>query len=228
MQEQKSWIEKRIWFEKRGIVRFISHLDLMRTMTKIAERSDVPLWYTEGFNPRPYVTFALPLSLGMESLNDCMDIRLERDMPNKEILKAFKAVLPPLITVTGVTDPVHKTKEIAEAKFEITFSMFDDTEKLAQLMKQMLSQDELIVQKPGKKGRKKVLKDIDLIPYIKHYGIHQEGNVVVLSILLPAGGETNINPMLLCDEIKKQSADENGMYIVRRTGLITKDGEDFA
>ena len=56
----------RVWFHKTGPIRYISHLDLMRTMTRAIRRSRIPLWYTEGFNPHPYMTFALPLSLGMQ------------------------------------------------------------------------------------------------------------------------------------------------------------------
>lgn len=220
-------LEKRIWFNKKGVVRFISHLDLMRTMTKVVQRSGVPLWYTEGFNPKPYVTFALPLSLGMESENDCFDIRLESEMPNEEILSSLKAVLPPLINITDVTDPVYKPKEIALAQFEITFSDLKDSKKLAQLIKKLLSSEELIVQKLGKKGRKKVLKDVDLIPFIKQYDVKETNGEILLSLVLPAGGETNINPSLLLDEIKRQSGEENMMCLIRRNKLITKDGKDF-
>lgn len=219
--------EKRIWFEKKGIVRFISHLDLMRTMTKVVERSGIPLWYTEGFNPRPYTTFALPLSLGMESENDCLDIRLEGEMSNEEILSSLKAVLPPLINITAVTDPIHKYKEIAAAQFDVTFTDFADSRKLLQLINEMLNRDELIVQKLGKKGRKKVLKDVDLIPFIKEYSVRETDDGIVLRLVLPAGGETNINPALLLDEIKRQSDEEDMMYLIRRNKLITKDGEDF-
>lgn len=220
-------LEKRIWFDKKGVVRFISHLDLMRTMTKIVQRSGISLWYTEGFNPKPYVTFALPLSLGMESENDCFDIRLEGETSNEEILSSLKAVLPPLINIIAVTDPVYKPKEIASAQFDITFSDLKDSEKLLELIKSLLNSEELVVQKLGKKGRKKVLKDIDLMPYIKYYDVNEENGEILLRLVLPAGGETNINPSLLIDEIKRQSGEEDMMCLIRRNKLITKDGKDF-
>ena len=55
----------RIFFEKVGVARYISHLDLMRNFERAMRRADIPFWYTEGFNPRPFLTFALPLSLGV-------------------------------------------------------------------------------------------------------------------------------------------------------------------
>ena len=54
----------RIFFEKRDRARYISHLDITRCLSRAFARTDIPVWYTEGFNPRIYMTFALPLSLG--------------------------------------------------------------------------------------------------------------------------------------------------------------------
>ena len=58
----------RLVFSKTGRARYISHLDLNRTMARVLRRAGIPLWYTEGFNKHPYITFAAPLSLGCESL----------------------------------------------------------------------------------------------------------------------------------------------------------------
>ena len=63
----------RIRFSKTGRARYISHLDLSRVMQRSLRRAGIPLWYTEGFNRHPYVTFAAPLSLGFEGLQETMD-----------------------------------------------------------------------------------------------------------------------------------------------------------
>ena len=47
----------RIWFRKTGRVKYVSHLDIMRCMTRAVRRAQIPLWYTEGFNPHPYLNF---------------------------------------------------------------------------------------------------------------------------------------------------------------------------
>ena len=69
-------INLRIKFKKVGNLQYISHLDLVRTMNKIIVRSRLPLWYTEGFNPKPKMVFAAPLSTGVESMSEYMDLRL--------------------------------------------------------------------------------------------------------------------------------------------------------
>lgn len=215
----------RIWFNKTGMSRYISHLDLMRTMTRAIRRSKITLWYTEGFNPHPYMTFSLPLSLGMESVYESMDIRIEGDISNEEIYSALKKVMPAGIDITAVTEPQLDPKFIAFGDFDIIFSDVDDTEAFISSVTQMLESSELIVQKLGKKGRRKVYKDINLIEFIKSYSLKQDDNKVILNIILPAGSTTNVNPSLLADEIIKHNSDCG--YIIRRKKLLTAQMEDF-
>ena len=89
----------RIRFSKTGRAKYISHLDLNRAMIRALRRAEIPLWYTEGFNRHPYVTFAAPLSLGYEGLRECMDFRLEEDMPMEELVSRLNAVMPEGLTV---------------------------------------------------------------------------------------------------------------------------------
>lgn len=215
----------RIWFKKMGMSRYVSHLDLMRAMTRTVRRAKLPLWYTEGFNPHPYMTFALPLSLGMESLCESMDVRIEGDITNEGIYDLLKGAMPPGIELTDVTDPIHDPKEITFGKFDILFDTDKSAEKLAELIKNMLAQESLIVQKLGKKGRHKVLKDIDLLEHIKEYSVGVMGERVKLSVTLPAGSTTNINPSLLADEISKNYAD--APYTLIRKQLLLENMENF-
>ena len=69
----------RIWFTKKDASKYISHLDLTRCLIRAFRRTDIPLWYTEGFNPHPYLVFGLPLPLGVEGLREVLDIRLTDD-----------------------------------------------------------------------------------------------------------------------------------------------------
>lgn len=215
----------RIWFNKTGMSRYISHLDLMRTMTRAIRRSKITLWYTEGFNPHPYMTFSLPLSLGMESVYESMDIRVEGDISNEEIYSALKNVMPDGIDITAVTKPQFDPKFISFGDFDIIFTDIEDTEAFISSVTQMLESSELIVQKLGKKGRRKVYKDINLIEFIKSYSLKQDDNKVILNIILPAGSTTNVNPSLLADKIIKHNSDCG--YIIRRKKLLTAQMEDF-
>lgn len=216
----------RVWFKKMGMSRYVSHLDLMRAMTRAVRRADIPLWYTEGYNPHPYITFALPLSLGMESLCESMDMRIEGDSTNEEIFDMLRNSMPPGIEISSVEDPVHDPKKIAFGEFDIFFDCECGTDRLITLIEEMLSQDTLIVQKLGKKGRHKVLKDIDLIEFIKEYKIGSLADRVKLSVILPAGSTTNVNPSLLADEIQKRAGEQVSYSLVRKQ-LLLENMEKF-
>ena len=90
----------RIAFEKRGRVRYISHLDLNRCMLRAVRRSGLPAWYTEGFHPHMYLMFPLALSLGTESICEVMDIRLTEEVPAEEIrVLAYDGDIKPIVTL---------------------------------------------------------------------------------------------------------------------------------
>ena len=215
----------RIWFKKMGMSRYVSHLDLMRAMSRTLRRANVPLWYTEGYNPHPYMTFSLPLSLGMESLCESMDIRIEGESTNEEIFEMLKGSMPPGIEIISVEEPEFDPKYIAYGEFDVFFDCENKAEAVKALIEDMLSQDELIVQKLGKKGRHKVLKDINLIEFIKSYSVSALGERVRLTITLPAGSTTNVNPSLLADEIQKNAGDIS--YTIVRKKLMTEDMTTF-
>ena len=94
----------RIWFAKEGKVKYISHLDVMRCMSRAVRRARLPLWYTEGFNPHPYMMFALPLSLGFSSQCESMDIRIEGEMTDADIAGRMRDVMPEGLRLLSVRD----------------------------------------------------------------------------------------------------------------------------
>lgn len=216
----------RVWFKKMGMSRYVSHLDLMRAMSRTVRRANLPLWYTEGFNPHPYMTFALPLSLGMESLCESVDIRIEGESTNEDIFNMLKGAMPPGIELISVDEPKYDQKYITFGEFDIFFDGEKDTEAIARLIKDSLQSDEFIVQKLGKKGRHKVLKDINLIEYVKSFDISIILDKVRLTIVLPAGSTTNINPSLFADEIIKRHGG-NLSYTIVRKALYLENMEKF-
>ena len=138
--------EVRIRFRKTGRARYISHLDLTRAMTRAVRRAGLPIWYTEGFNKHPYLTFAAPLSLGFEGLAESMDLRLLEDVPEDEIVRRLNAVLPEGLVAVSAAEPVHKAGELETARYRLTF-----TGELSQ-MAAFLAQDAILVEKRTKKG----------------------------------------------------------------------------
>lgn len=112
----------RIRFSKTGRAKYISHLDLNRAMIRALRRAEIPLWYTEGFNRHPYVTFAAPLSQGYEGLRECMDFRLEEDMPMEELVSRLNAVMPEGLTVLEANEARMKPGSWRPLDYRLTFS----------------------------------------------------------------------------------------------------------
>ena len=100
----------------------MSHLDLNRTMTRALRRAALPVWYTEGFNRHPYITFVAPLSLGYEGLRESMDFRLEEDVPDAELVERLNAVMPEGLRVVEAGEAVMKPGELSAARWRLWFS----------------------------------------------------------------------------------------------------------
>ena len=67
----------RIRFAKYGVVKFIGHLDAMRYFQKAVRRSELPIKYSQGFNPHQLMVFAQPLGVGVTSDGEYLDIETE-------------------------------------------------------------------------------------------------------------------------------------------------------
>ena len=110
----------RVWYKKDGACRFISHLDINRTITRALYMSGIPLWHTEGYNSRLYVSFPLPLSLGFRGTHESVDIRLlEDDCPYEQIIEGFNRYTPEGLTAYDVTDNMMKPGDISFGRFTI-------------------------------------------------------------------------------------------------------------
>lgn len=185
----------RIWFKKDFECRYISHLDLNRCMLRALHKSKIPVWHTEGFNPHPFATFPLPLSLGFRGVNECMDIKLEEDNYSfEEIITKMNDCLPRGIQVFDVTEPVMKAGKIAYADFTIKIGAEKTSSTvIAEKIQDFLNLDTIEVEKKSKKG----LKTIDIKPGIKKYKIDEKFDYVILEVILSAGSSDNVNPTLL-------------------------------
>jgi len=205
----------RIWFEKRGRAKYISHLDLMRAMTRAVRRAGLPLWYTEGFNPHPYLAFPLPLPLGQEGLREAMDLRLVEDMSFDEVRERMNKILPEGLCVLSVAEPWDKPGEIKAAQYRIQVS--GDRDQAAQ-WEAMLQAGNLTAKKMAKKGHRKVEKEIALAPLVTSYDLRVEDGVVIMRCVLAAGSEVNLNPALLTGALGAESAE------IARVRLLKGDG----
>jgi len=210
----------RIWFSKRGRAIYISHLDLMRAMSRAVRRAALPVWYTEGFNPHPYLSFALPLPLGQEGVREALDLRLEQDMPLEEIARRFDGVLPEGIEVLGAAQPWCGPGEIGAAAYEIALPCGNPGEWCARA-EMLLAGGSLTAKKMGKQGHRKVEKEIALAPLIFSHTLRAGEGEARLACTLAAGSEANLNPALLCEALGGETPR------IARVKLLRRDGSEW-
>lgn len=204
----------RIWFVKDYECRYISHLDLNRTMLRALHKSKLPIWHTEGFNPHPFATFPLPLSLGFRGINECMDVKLEDDNYSlKEIIPKLNACLPRGIRVFDATEAVMKAGKVAFASFTIKIRLEKILSSLlCQQINELMSEDKIEVEK---KTKKKGLKTVDIKPGIKSFELTVIFDYAELNVVLSAGSSDNVNPNLLITALQNKTGAEYDIDITR-------------
>jgi radical SAM-linked protein len=98
----------RIRFAKQGDLRLISHRDLMRTWERLFRRAGVPLCMTEGFHPKPKMMFPSALAVGIEGLDEVLEVELPAEYEPERLATAIRSQTPPGLIVHGV-EPLRQT-----------------------------------------------------------------------------------------------------------------------
>ena len=196
----------RIRFSKKGRLRYISHLDLCRTMVTAMVRAKIPLWYTEGFNPHPKLVFTQPLPLFAESECEYLDIKIVEPMTHEEICRRMRDAFTSELYTEEVYTPTAKFSDIVYACYRITLKSCDESK--------LSGEGELMAEKKGKDGKVKVW---DIRPMVK------EAKVVdgVLYATLNASVDSYLNPEVFCKAIGAED------YFITRTGWLKADGSKF-
>ena len=216
----------RVFFEKTGPARYISHLDLNRVMLRAIAKSGLNIWHTEGFHQHAYITFAQPLSLGFSSCCESMDFRLLNDDEDMAAVPArLNACLPDGLRVLRCAEAVHKPADIVFASYEILIEPMHDgeisPEELYSQLNDFLALPAIMADKKTKKG----IKQVDLKQYLLAFSA-QQGDPVRLSLTLPAGGSLNINPTLFITALSGTVGVE--LYAdTARTGIYVQGGDSF-
>lgn len=215
--------ELRAAFEKSGRAVFISHLDLLRTMQRAIKRSGLPVWYSQGFNPRIYLNFPLALSLGVVGRCEFMDFAVTEDVDCEKARDALNASMPEGLKILSVAEPVHENKEIGFARYRIEFFGGEPRDTLSALEK-MLSADTIEIDKHSKsKGTVRV----DIKPHIDILGTELAENGLIADIQLPAGLSLNINSGVFIDAFVSASGIAFDKIYTERTNILLKNGDNF-
>ena len=142
----------RLRFAKRGRVRFISHRDVARAFERALRIEQMPLAFTEGFSPRPKVSFGLALPVGYESDAEYLDIELAETIDPDELAGPLTAALPEGMHVTGATALQDRAPALQEAVSSVSYQIeveqpgsMPRSDDLARSVDQVLAAPSLVV-----------------------------------------------------------------------------------
>ena len=218
----------RLEFKKFGGLKYISHLDLQRAILRFIKRANIPIRYTEGFNPHPKIVFALTLSVGTESDVELVDVYLQRDAENPEIpiitpdefVLRLSSVLPMGLEIVDAYFPEKDFADIVSSDYVICLEK-NGKASISPIIKEVLSKSLEIVKK-GKAGE----KTIDIVPLIHGYDMEEDNSCVTIRATLSARQNEYLNPDLLVKGLITTAA---GEYIdswqVKRVSINFKEDE---
>ena len=192
----------RALFEKTGNAIYISHLDLMRLFQRAFKRAGLPLTHTQGYNPRPSVSIALPLSVGVESCCELLEYELDMEQrPNhKEIVARLNDALIEGVRVIHSYDNCAKLKTLAylDATVDLEYDK-GIPEGAMDAIRELFTRQELIVEKKGKNGP----SDQDIAPMIKAVELSAADNHTIRISCRVCCQNPSLNPMQLAAAVSK-------------------------
>ena len=183
----------RLLFTKTDEAVWMSHLDLMRLFQRAFKRAGLPLTHTQGYNPRPSVSIALPLSVGVESVCELLDFDLTGEsIPCNEITQRLNKALVPGVQVLMAYETGGKIKDLAllDAVLTLEYDTVVDAAAVDQIQ-DLFTRPQLTVEKKGKNG----MVQQDLIPLIRSIQVDQEDDHVITIQARICCQNPSLNPM---------------------------------
>lgn len=211
-------------FEKGEAVRFVSHLDIQRTFQRAFRRANIPLAYSQGFNPHPQLSFATALALGYTSEAEWFDVKLAEEMDAARFCEAVNAVLPSgfrILEAQAAEDKLPALTALMAASYhEIEFVVPETVSANSFIAAfDAMASGEIFVEKRTKGG----LKTVDIRPLLLNYRFSQTADSLKLFVfgISDAKGSLNIDLLLgaLSDKIQTDFS-----YRVHKKTIFSHDG----
>ena len=199
-----------IKFTKEENIKFISHLDVLKTIQKNIRRAELPIEYSKGFNPHMSTSIAQPLSVGVYSSGEYMDIVLEREMDEKEIIDRLNSTAPSGIKyLSALAIPyIEGQKKVPQAMAMIDAARYtikvkySDVSTLEKEMNELLSKEEWNTIKKSKKGE----REVNLKSLIKELNFWIKDEALVLNTLISTGSREHLSADLLVKYIQENTS----------------------
>ena len=217
----------RVRFGKEGSLRYIGHLDLLRTFQKIFRRAGIPMCFSNGFSPHPIMSFALPLGLGLTSEGEYLDAEIEEGMGPEEVLERLQNATSDELPVYAVIVLPEKAgnamASVGRAVYRFIFGEMDAEDAAA--VRQALESFLAAAAVPIRKKTKTREIEEDIRPMVFAAALTEAGLVLDLA----AGSAANLKPELLLETLKERFGFPAGLKpeSLRRLDLLRADGSSL-
>lgn len=191
----------RLLFEKKGRAVWISHLDLMRLFQRAFKRAGLPLTHTQGFNPRPSVSIALPLSVGTQSNCELLDFELDgANVPCEDIKNRLNDSLVDGVCVRQVYTDGKKLRDLAYLSCELTMC-YDSIvpDQAIDALEKLFAKEEVLVNKKTKTG----IQEQNIIPMIQHIVFQKQDEFHLIANAIVCCQNPSLNPMQIATAVER-------------------------
>lgn len=171
----------RIRFRKAGDLRLVSHHDLMHCFERMMRRAELPMVYTQGFNPHPRITFALSLALGVVGGAEVVDLDLAEALSAEEVRTRLARQAPPGLEVLSVTAVDAKAKLQVCRAFYRTAVPAERCGELPERIAALLGACTSWIERSRPQRRR-----LDVRPYISE--LTQDGNAIEMALWITPHG----------------------------------------
>ncbi|MEG6614873.1 TIGR03936 family radical SAM-associated protein [Peptococcaceae bacterium 1198_IL3148] len=217
----------RIMFSKTGAAKYVAHLDLNRIFERSCRRAELPLAFSQGFNPHPKISFAVPLAVGVSGEKEFMDIELTEDLKTEDILNRLNDSLPSGIKVLDVrrVDESIKEKPLmarvnsADYRIECEVEAAIDQQQVDKAVTALLSSESLPIERVTK-GKTKV---VDIRPGVLNLKGQVTDNIIVIETELRTGSNGNVKPEELLKQLQMVGLPIDDCYCnITRIGVYSE------
>lgn len=215
----------RVAYSQDGPARWVGHLDMMRAFARAARRAQLPLAYTQGFNPRPRMSFAAPLPVGMRGSQEYADLELEDALPADEVARRLRETAPPgleILRVRRVSDDRPALMSVLDRARYVCEGPLPGNLTAAEIESRLVSfagrQEILAARREGEKPR-------DIRPGIKSITARVGDGKIVLAMELKAGSQGSVRPEEVLRALREFLPIDPASFGISRTALLAKDGK---
>jgi radical SAM-linked protein len=164
----------RLGFSKRGEMRFVGHLELAHLFHRASKRASLPIAYSEGFHPMPKIIFARALPVGVESLNEIVDLELERRVSPEEVKKRLNAAFPEGIQIVDAREVILPSSPLpfpSRTVYRVSLNGHLSKEETLRRIEKALGEKELSIDQE----RKGKTRKMDIRPLIERMELRETG-----------------------------------------------------